>query len=137
MKILFLTFIQKINCTAISFNFNKLSQSNRRLNKLHFFTIFTHYSILGLTPNKMKLKLLFSGGSEVLFNDKREHEVDVPADINVQKLLDWILDNLIKDKKRAELLITNGEVRPGVLVLVNDTDYEITGGVSFIFKNRI
>lgn len=80
----------------------------------------------------MKLKLVFSGGSEVLFNEQRNHDVEVPDETNVQKLLDWILENLITDRKRAELLILDGDVRPGILVLVNDTDYEITGGVSIL-----
>jgi ubiquitin related modifier 1 len=79
----------------------------------------------------MKLNLIFSGGSEVLFDNKREHEVDVSSGITIKRLLSWILDNLIKDKDRSDLLITDGDVRPGILVLVNDTDYEITGGVSY------
>lgn len=44
----------------------------------------------------MKLKLVFSGGSEVLFNDKREHDVEVPDQTDVKQLLDWILENLIE-----------------------------------------
>lgn len=80
----------------------------------------------------MKLKLVFSGGSEALFADKREHEVTVPDSVNVEKLLQWVLENLIVDKRRSELLIVKGNVRPGILVLVNDTDYEITGGVGSI-----
>lgn len=44
----------------------------------------------------MKLRLVFSGGSEVLFNDKREHDVEVPDQMDVKKLLDWVLENLIE-----------------------------------------
>lgn len=39
-----------------------------------------------------------------------------------------------QDKDRASLLIVDGNVRPGILVLVNDTDYEITGGVSCLIS---
>ncbi|KAI6183179.1 Ubiquitin-related modifier 1-like protein [Aphelenchoides bicaudatus] len=83
----------------------------------------------------MKLKLVFSGGSEVLFNDKREHDVEVPNQTDVKSLLDWILEHLIEDKKRAPLLIVDGNVRPGILVLVNDVDYEISGGLNTSLKD--
>lgn len=43
----------------------------------------------------MKLRLVFSGGSEVLFNDKKEHSVEVSEDLDVRSLLAWILKELI------------------------------------------
>jgi light-regulated signal transduction histidine kinase (bacteriophytochrome) len=56
-----------------------------------FFEIFFLFQVC-----KMKLRLVFSGGSEVLFNDKREHDVEVPDQMDVKKLLDWVLENLIE-----------------------------------------
>ena len=81
----------------------------------------------------MKLDLSFAGGSEVLFDDKREHKIDVPADTNVKQLIGWITSNLVVDREKLGLLFVNGDVRPGILLLVNDVDWEITGGVSCSF----
>lgn len=79
----------------------------------------------------VKLKLLFSGGSEALFHNKKEHDVSVEvADLAVGALIDWIVRNLLADPSRAALFSDGDGVRPGILVLVNDVDWEITGGVS-------
>eukprot|EP00192_Tetraselmis_astigmatica_P025343 CAMPEP_0117677142 /NCGR_PEP_ID=MMETSP0804-20121206/16583_1 /TAXON_ID=1074897 /ORGANISM="Tetraselmis astigmatica, Strain CCMP880" /LENGTH=64 /DNA_ID=CAMNT_0005486397 /DNA_START=476 /DNA_END=670 /DNA_ORIENTATION=+ len=40
-------------------------------------------------------------------------------------VLVWVRDNLLTE--RPELFMKEDSVRPGVLVLINDTDWEITG----------
>lgn len=87
----------------------------------------------------MNIKLYFSGGSEVLFGNVKEHKVKLEnssTSWTIKDLLSWILSNLLKDSDRAELLIVDGNVRPGILVLVNDVDWEILDGVSNL-KNNI
>ncbi|KAI0299420.1 ubiquitin-related modifier 1 [Multifurca ochricompacta] len=83
----------------------------------------------------LKLKIEFGGGLELLFSNQRTHFVAIPstvpqgdnkgqpADINF--LTHWLRDNLLKE--RPELFIDTGTVRPGILVLVNDTDWELEG----------
>lgn len=46
-----------------------------------------------------------------------------PTDITY--LIHWMRDNLLKE--RAELFMEGGTVRPGILVLVNDSDWELEG----------
>lgn len=41
----------------------------------------------------------------------------------MRKLLEWIKDNMIKDRK--DLFIQGDSVRPGILVLVNESDWEL------------
>ncbi|KAH7727864.1 ubiquitin-related modifier 1 isoform 1 [Aphelenchoides avenae] len=79
----------------------------------------------------MHLTLQFSGGAEALVGNKREHRAELSDDKQwtVEKLLQWILENLLRDCDRPELLIVDGTVRPGILVLVNDTDWEILDGL--------
>uniref|UniRef100_A0A914DRY3 Ubiquitin-related modifier 1 homolog n=1 Tax=Acrobeloides nanus TaxID=290746 RepID=A0A914DRY3_9BILA len=80
----------------------------------------------------MKVKLYFSGGSEILFGNIKEHKVileNSSTQWTIKDLLSWISNNLLKDSDRSELLIVNENVRPGILVLVNDVDWEILGGL--------
>ncbi|KAH9968107.1 ubiquitin-related modifier 1 [Russula dissimulans] len=83
----------------------------------------------------LKLKIEFGGGLELLFSNKRVHAVaipstvpqsggkEVPADLNF--LIHWLRDKLLKE--RSGLFVENGGLRPGILVLVNDTDWELEG----------
>ncbi|KHN84128.1 Ubiquitin-related modifier 1 -like protein [Toxocara canis] len=79
-----------------------------------------------------QLKLEFCGGAEALFGQKRTHEVSVPANDSflLSDLLCFIKENLIEDKERTNLLIERDTVRPGILVLVNDVDWELLGGLN-------
>ncbi|WIA17523.1 hypothetical protein OEZ86_014616 [Tetradesmus obliquus] len=75
----------------------------------------------------MKLKIEFSGGLELLFGNQKEYAVDVPCSeqLTVGKLLPWTRDQLLKD--RPELFMKGDSVRPGILVLINDCDWELSG----------
>jgi ubiquitin related modifier 1 len=48
-------------------------------------------------------------------------------------LLPWIAEHLMKTD-RPELLIENKTVRPGILVLVNDTDWELLGELDYVIQ---
>ncbi|KAI6230329.1 Ubiquitin-related modifier 1-like protein [Aphelenchoides fujianensis] len=84
----------------------------------------------------MLLNLTFSGGSEVIFGDKRHHEVEVADELDVGALIEWIVERLVVDKPKTSLLFVDGDVRPGILVLVNDVDWEITGGLRTRLQNK-
>lgn len=76
----------------------------------------------------LPIELEFAGGAELLIKEKRKkHNITLPTSKKtLGDLLAWIKDNLISE--RPELLITNGNtVRPGILVLINDTDWELLG----------
>jgi len=48
---------------------------------------------------------------------------------NIRNLLIWIKDNLLKE--RPELFIQDESVRPGILVLINDADWELLGELDY------
>lgn len=75
-----------------------------------------------------RISIQFGGGLELLFGNQKSYEVDMPADgspLTVRQLLPWARDNLLKD--RPELFMKGDSVRPGILVLVNDCDWELSG----------
>ncbi|KAK3625558.1 Ubiquitin-related modifier 1 [Elasticomyces elasticus] len=45
---------------------------------------------------------------------------------NVGDLINWLCKNLIKDP-RKEMFVLEDSVRPGILVLINDADWELEG----------
>lgn len=73
-----------------------------------------------------------SGGAELLFNKVKEHDVVLPKDEkpwNIKRLLVWIKDNLLKE--RPELFVQGESVRPGILVLINEVDWELMGELDY------
>ncbi|XP_046388198.1 ubiquitin-related modifier 1 [Ischnura elegans] len=89
---------------------------------------------MGSSGESQTLKLLveFSGGAELLFDKKKTHDVVLPISAEkwtIRKLLQWIKDNLLKE--RLELFMQKDTVRPGILVLVNDTDWELLGQLDY------
>ncbi|QDS75888.1 hypothetical protein FKW77_002144 [Venturia effusa] len=78
----------------------------------------------------------FTGGLEMLFSHKRKHEISIPlkeksgSKPTVQDLVQYLCDNLMKDT-RKELFVLDDSVRPGILVLINDADWELEGEASY------
>ncbi|EJD51838.1 ubiquitin-related modifier 1 [Auricularia subglabra TFB-10046 SS5] len=84
------------------------------------------------------LKVEFGGGLELLFDHKKKYTIELPrttADkpTNVTHLVAWLKDNLLKE--RPELFVEEQTVRPGILVLVNDTDWELEGEGDYELKD--
>lgn len=48
------------------------------------------------------------------------------------ELLGFVTDTLVTD--RPELLVHAGTVRPGILVLINDCDWELVGELSYLIE---
>ncbi len=80
---------------------------------------------------------------ELLFNNQRQVEVDLPESAStLRDVLPWIRDNLLADK--PELFMAGDSMyaalhdyrllfirRPGVLVLINDADWELEGELEY------
>lgn len=94
----------------------------------------------------------------MLFSDQRKHKVSIPAlddseqPSNVAFLIRWLCENLMKDP-RKELFVLDDSVygdkisaclgtmliddrRPGILVLINDADWELEGEASYELQPR-
>ncbi|PKA57971.1 Ubiquitin-related modifier 1 like 2 [Apostasia shenzhenica] len=87
----------------------------------------------------MHLTLEFGGGLDLLCQSVKIHEVDVPlmsetGKMKMRDLLAWVRTNLIKE--RPEMFMKGDSVRPGVLVLVNDCDWELSGGLDMELEEK-
>ena len=83
----------------------------------------------------MHLTLEFAGGAELLFGKQKIHSIDLPEQETpwtIRTLLVWIRDHLLRE--RPELFIQGDSVRPGILVLINDTDWELLDGLNYVLK---
>ena len=95
------------------------------------------------------LTITFTGGLEMLFSNIRDHKIKLPSvnpatssSANVSFLIQWLCDNLMRDTRR-ELFVAEDKreqqiepgknekeaagltVRPGILALINDADWEL------------
>ncbi|XP_031493904.1 ubiquitin-related modifier 1 homolog 2-like [Nymphaea colorata] len=78
----------------------------------------------------MHLTLEFGGGLELLCASVKKHHVDVNLEtgedqLTMRDLLSWVHSNVIK--QRPEMFMKGETVRPGILVLINDCDWELSG----------
>ncbi|XP_040260767.1 ubiquitin-related modifier 1 [Bufo bufo] len=85
----------------------------------------------------MGVLLEFGGGAELLFQGIKKHHVTLPGrpdPWDIRQLLVWIKENLLKE--RPELFIQGDTVRPGILVLINDADWELMGELDYKIQDR-
>ncbi|MCD9645123.1 Ubiquitin- modifier 1 [Datura stramonium] len=87
----------------------------------------------------MQLTLEFGGGLELLCDSVKIHNINVdPQDgekqLTMKNLLSWVCTNVIKE--RPEMFMKGDSVRPGVLVLVNDTDWELSGQLETVLEEK-
>jgi len=84
-----------------------------------------------------KITLEFGGGAELLFNKIKKHEIELEKDgktWNIERLIQWIKDNMLKE--RPELFVHGKTVRPGILVLINDADWELMGELNYELQDN-
>lgn len=75
----------------------------------------------------------FGGGAELLFGNEKRKELQLPLKLaddsnpewNLRTLITWLKVNYLTE--RPELFVQGDTVRPGILVLVNETDWELLG----------
>ncbi|XP_068770835.1 ubiquitin-related modifier 1 isoform X2 [Struthio camelus] len=53
---------------------------------------------------------------------------------DIRNLLKWIKQNLLKE--RPELFMQGDSVRPGILVLINDADWELMGELDYKLQDQ-
>lgn len=84
----------------------------------------------------LNIKVEFGGGTELLFNKQKEFCLELTQDGSawtIERLIRYLTDNYIKE--RPELFVNGSKIRPGILILVNDVDYEILGGHKYEIKS--
>ncbi|KAI1139038.1 ubiquitin related modifier 1 [Hypoxylon sp. FL0543] len=81
---------------------------------------------------KISIVVEFTGGLEMLFSDQRRHALSIPAvnkegrPVTIANLIDYLCEHVMKDN-RKELFVLEDHLRPGILVLINDADWELEG----------
>ncbi|GAA5974190.1 hypothetical protein JCM11641_003316 [Rhodosporidiobolus odoratus] len=102
----------------------------------------------------------FSGGMELLFSGTHSHQLTLPRcyvpasttsaskapaaaptpvdesekgakRTDVRFLIWWLREYLLEDRERPELFSQGESVRPGILVLINSTDWELEGELEY------
>ncbi|ODV69226.1 hypothetical protein HYPBUDRAFT_156202 [Hyphopichia burtonii NRRL Y-1933] len=86
----------------------------------------------------IKVKVEFLGGLDVISSGVREHKLSVPleeGEATLKDLVDYITNTIITDPKDIPVFIEDDTVRPGILVLINDTDWELEGGEDYVIES--
>jgi ubiquitin related modifier 1 len=73
---------------------------------------------------------VFSGGLEMLFENKKAIDIHVDASpFSMKDLIEELRAKHLREKE--EMFIAGGSVRPGIIVLINDTDWELEDTTSY------
>ena len=83
-------------------------------------------------------KVQFAGGLEMYFNNERELQIEFShaqgAQWTIRDLIEKLRVSHMSDKE--EMFVANGTVRPGIIVLINDTDWELEGTNDYAIENK-
>lgn len=85
----------------------------------------------------LHIKVELGGGTELLFDKQKLIELEFQPDNE-----EWTISRLIKHlgekyvKERTELFANGDKIRPGILVLVNEVDYEVLGKDKYVLKDK-
>lgn len=63
---------------------------------------------------------------------EKRHEVLLPPGSDMRALVEHIRRDMIVE--REELFVEGGNVRPGILVLINDSDWELEGELDYVLQ---
>lgn len=86
----------------------------------------------------IKVKIEFLGGLDVISNKQREHKLIIDKEEGEATMKDVILaicEKIIADEKDIPVFIEDETVRPGILVLINDTDWELEDGENYVIES--
>ena len=80
-----------------------------------------------------QIKVEFNGGLEKYFNNEKEINLDFKG-TTVKDLIQELRQNHMSDSE--EMFVQGETVRPGILVLINDTDWELEGQTEYEVQPR-
>ncbi|EJT74146.1 hypothetical protein GGTG_07992 [Gaeumannomyces tritici R3-111a-1] len=81
----------------------------------------------------------FSGGLEMLFSHQVRHQLALPnaddqgSPATIAFLIGYLCRHAMKDARR-HLFVLDGHLRPGILVLINDADWELEGEEEYVIQ---
>lgn len=85
------------------------------------------------------VKVEFLGGMDQVFEGVRNKKVQVQSytgndDVKIKDLIKNLADS-IKNEKDLEMFIQEDTIRPGILVLINDTDWELEDKEEYVLDD--
>lgn len=80
----------------------------------------------------VKVKVEFLGGLDVVVDKVRVHDIVLDKeDAILRDLVDYICTEKIKNPNDVEVFIEDNSIRPGIITLINDTDWELEGEMDY------
>lgn len=80
----------------------------------------------------VKIKVEFLGGLDVVVDKVRVHDITLDKkDATLRDLVDYICSDMIKNPNDIEVFIEDESIRPGIITLINDTDWELEGEMEY------
>lgn len=86
----------------------------------------------------INVKVEFLGGLDVISDHIKEHKLSIPlneGDATMKDVINYICKDIIKDEKDIGVFIADDTIRPGILVLINDTDWELEDKEEYIVES--
>ncbi|EGV61391.1 Ubiquitin- modifier 1 [Yamadazyma tenuis] len=86
----------------------------------------------------IKVKVEFLGGLDIISNHERQHKLTLPleeGDATMKDVITYICKDIITDQKDVPVFIEDDTVRPGILVLINDTDWELEDKEEYVVES--
>ncbi|CCG82298.1 Ubiquitin-related modifier 1 [Taphrina deformans PYCC 5710] len=82
----------------------------------------------------LNIRIALTGGLELIFQNRRHFKTQIETGATLSHLI----TNLQKEcqAEKQELFVQNGTVRPGILVLINDSDWELEGEGEYVLQNN-
>lgn len=84
-------------------------------------------------PAGVRVRMELAGGLELLFGRVKAFSIVLPGAATVRALIAHARTELLQE--RVELFATGESVRPGILVLVNDVDWELEGMLDCVLRD--
>ncbi|KAL7067102.1 hypothetical protein ACR3K2_24180 [Cryptosporidium serpentis] len=84
----------------------------------------------------MKVRLEFAGGLELLTGNKSMLNLDwfEEGNLSMKNLISYIKDAVIESRKDY-FVDSDVKIKPGIIVLVNNCDWDIVGGENYQVKS--
>ena len=94
----------------------------------------------------VKLIIEMSGGLDLLFGKVKRHEITIPdnwkpsansnisSSIDMRILLQYMKEHMLQE--RPELFLAGDTIRPGIMVLINDADWELEGKLDYVLQDN-
>ena len=87
----------------------------------------------------MEISVEFSGGLELMFDKQKNIQLTFDpkpdgTEFKLQDVIEALRVNHLKEKE--EMFYQQGTVRPGIIVLVNDTDWELLDAEEYLLQNK-